>query len=70
MTRVTKNGSVVTMFYNKTPGSKQNGSSDKETVVKKERSVTTSLLSYIKKWYGVEDAKEIQEMCEESTSDR
>jgi len=32
----------------------------------KERTVTTSLLGYIKKWYGVEDAREIQEMCEGS----
>ena len=65
---MTKSGSVVTMFYNKTPGTKVLGEATSDSVVKKERTVTISLLGHLKKWYGVEDAKEIQGLCEESTS--
>jgi len=39
-------------------------------VVKKERTVTTSLLRHFKEYYGVENAGKIQEMCEESADAR
>jgi hypothetical protein len=39
-------------------------------VVLGERTVSTSLLSHLLKYYEVEDAKEIQGLCEEGTGTR
>ena len=46
------------------------GKPKSQDVVKKERNVTNSLLRHFLKYYGVEDAREIQEMCEEGTGAR
>jgi hypothetical protein len=60
-------GSVGIVNFNETTAKQIDSLEQSVSIVKEERNVTTSLLSHFLKYYGVEDAREIQEEIDDTS---